>query len=50
MGVVPYNKRYQMIELFILLQFIQVLTLGFNLINFYEDQKEAGVRASISYK
>ena len=29
-----------MIELFILLQLIQVLTPGSNLINFYEDQKE----------
>ena len=50
MGVVLYNKGYQMIELFILLQLIQVLTLGSNLINFYEDQKEVGVRTSISHK
>ena len=48
MGVV--NKGYQMIELFILLQLIQVLTPGSNLINFYEDQKEVGVRMSISHK
>ena len=39
-----------MIELFILLQLIQVLTPGPNLINFYEDQKEVGVRKSISHK
>ena len=39
-----------MIELFILLQVIQVLTPGSNLINFYEDQKEVGVRMSISHK
>ena len=38
-----------MIELFILLQLIQVLTPGSNLINFYEDQKEVGVRKSISH-
>ena len=50
MGVVLYNKGYQMIELFILLQLIQVLTPGLNLINFYEDQKEVGVRTSISHK
>ena len=31
-----------MIELSILLQLIQVLTPGSNLINFYEDQKEVG--------
>ena len=31
-----------MIELFILLKLIQVLTLGSNLINFNEDQKEVG--------
>ena len=37
-----------MIELFILLQLIQVLTQGANLINFYEDQKEVGVHTSIS--
>ena len=42
MGVVLNNKGYQMIELFILLQLIQVLTPGSNLINFYEDQKELG--------
>ena len=35
-----YNKGYQMIELFILLQLIQVLTPGSNLINFYEDKQE----------
>ena len=39
-----------MIELFILLQLIQVLTTGSNLINFYEDQKEVEVRTSISHK
>ena len=50
MGVVLNNKGYQMIELFILLQLIQVLTPGSNLINFYEDQKEVGVRRSISHK
>ena len=49
-GVVLYNKGYQMIELFILLQLIQVLTPGSNLINFYEDQKEVGVRTSITHK
>ena len=42
MGVVLYNKEYQIIELFILLQLIQVLTPGSNLINFYGDQKEVG--------
>ena len=41
-GVVLYNKGYQMIELFILLQLIQVLTQSSNLINIYEDQKEVG--------
>ena len=49
-GVVLYNKGYQMIELFNLLQLIQVLTSGSNLINFYEDQKEVGVRSSFLYK
>ena len=44
------NKGYQMIELFILLQLIQVLRPGSNLIKFYEDQKEVGVRKSISHK
>ena len=39
-----------MIELFILLQLIQVLTSGSNLINFYEGQKEVGVRTSFSHK
>ena len=40
-----------MIELFILLQLIHlVLTPGSNLINFYEDQKEVGLRTSISHK
>ena len=48
MGVVLYNKGYQMIEIFILLQLIQVLTPDSNLIKFYEDQKEVGVRTSIS--
>ena len=50
MGVVLYSKGYQMIELFILLQLIQVFTPGSNLINFYEDQKEEGMRTSISHK
>ena len=52
MWVVLYNKGYQMIEvieLIILLQLIQVLTQGLNSI-FYEDQKEVGVRTSISHK
>ena len=49
-GVVLYNKGYQMIELFILLQLIQVLTPDSNLIKFYEDQKEVGVRTSISHE
>ena len=39
-----------MIELFVLRQLIKVLTPGSNLINFYEDQKEVGVRTSISHK
>ena len=39
-----------MIKLFIPLQLIQILTPGSNLINFYEDQKEVGVRTSISHK
>ena len=38
------------VELFILLQLIEVLTPDLNLINFYEDQKEVGVRTSISHK
>ena len=50
MGVVLYNKGYQIIELFILLQLIQVLTPDSNLMNFYEEQKEVGVRTSISHK
>ena len=50
MGVVLYNKGYQMIELFILMQLIQVLTQGSNLIFFYDYQKEVGVRTSISHK
>ena len=37
-------------ELFILLQLIQVLTQGSNLIDLYEDQKEIGMRTSISHK
>ena len=49
-GEVLYNKGYQMIELFILMQLIQVLTPGSNLMNFYEVQKEVGVRTSISHK
>ena len=49
-GVVLYSKGYQMIELLIFLQLIQVLTPGSNLIKFYEDQKEVGVRTSISHK
>ena len=39
-----------MIELFILLQLIQVLTPGSNLINFYEDQTEEGLCSSISQR
>ena len=50
MGVVLYNKGYQMIELFILLQLVQVLTPGSILINFYEDQNKVGLRTSISHK
>ena len=50
MGVVLYNKGIQMIVLFILLQLIPVFTPGSNLMNFYEDQKEVGVRTSISHK
>ena len=49
-GFFLYNMGYQMIELFILLQLIQVLTPGSDFINFYEDQKEVGVRTSISHK
>ena len=49
-GVVLYNKGYQMIELFILLQLIQVLTPGSNLIIFYEVQKEVGLRTYILRK
>ena len=49
-GVVLNNKGYKIIELFILLQLIQDLTPGSNLINFYEDQKEVGVRKCISHK
>ena len=50
MGEVVYNKGYQMIELYILMQLRQVLTPGSNLIIFYEDQKKIGVRTSISHK
>ena len=50
MGVFLYNKGYKTIELFILLQLVQVLTPGSNLINLYEDQTEVGVRMSISHK
>ena len=39
-----------MIELFMLLQLIQVLTPGSNSIIFYEDQKEVGVLKSFSHK
>ena len=45
-----YNKGYQIMEPFILLHLIQVLTPGSNLINFNEDQKEVGVRTSILHK
>ena len=45
MKVALYNEGYQMIELFILLQLIQVLVPGSYLINFYEDQKKVGVRS-----
>ena len=50
MGVVLYNKGYKIIKLFILLQLIQVLTPGSNLIHFYEEHKEVGVRTSIAHK
>ena len=50
MEVVLYDKGYQMIELFILLQLIQLLTPGSNLLIFYEEQNEIGVRMSISHK
>ena len=49
MGVFLYDKGYQMIEIFILLQVMQVLTPGSNLINVYEDQKEVEVHTSISH-
>ena len=49
-GIVLYNKGYQMIELFILLQLVQFLTPGSNLMIFYEEQKEVGVRTSILHK
>ena len=39
-----------MIELIIMLQLIQVLAPSLNLINLHEDQKEVGVRTSISHK
>ena len=39
-----------MIEIFILLQLIQVLRPGSNLTIFYDDQKEVGLRKSISHK
>ena len=48
-GVVLHNKVYQMIELFILLQLIQVLTPGSNLINVDKDQKEVGMRTFIAH-
>ena len=44
MGVVLYNDGYQLIKRFILLQLIQILTPGSNLIHFNEHQKEVGVR------
>ena len=47
MEVALYNKGYQMIELFILLQLIQVLTPGSNLLIIYEEQNGVGVRTSI---
>ena len=50
MEVALYNKGYQMIELFILLQLIQVLIPGSNLLISYEEQNEVGVRTSISHK
>ena len=51
MGVLLYNKLHQMIEIFNLLQLIhvQVLTPGSNLISFYENQNEVGMRTSISH-
>ena len=50
MEIVLYNKGYQMLKVFILLQLIQVLTPGKNLLFFYEEQNEVGVRTSISLK
>ena len=50
MGVVLCNKGNQMKKKFILLELIQLLIPGANLINFYEDQMEVGVRTSISHK
>ena len=50
MEVVLYYKRYQMIELFILLRLIQVLTPGSNLLISYEEQNKVWVRTSISHK
>ena len=50
MVAVLFNKVYQSIELFILLYvIIYVLTPDSNLINFFEDQKEVGVRTSIPH-
>ena len=43
MEVVLYNKGYQMIELLILLQLIQVLTLGSNLLIFSAPEPKAQV-------
>ena len=50
MEVVLYNNGYQMIELFILLQLIQVLTPGSNLLIFYGEQNDVRVRTFISHK
>ena len=40
MGVVLYIEGYEMIDIFILLQLIYVLTVDLNLIHFYDDKKE----------
>ena len=50
MGVVLYKKGYKFIELLILPRLIEVLKPGSNLINFYEDQNEVGVRSSVLHK
>ena len=48
---VLYNKGYQMIEQLIHSDAVDTSFDNFwNLINFYEDQKEVGVRTDISHK